>query len=110
MAASKITLLSTTIQFKKCNHVSVNKVEINIPDFGNDELKSIMIKNTEVFGDVDFNSTAQHQTLHRIELTGKKPFVPLETQNRQAVIRFRDSNRDMSSIMQPIRLPIAYGT
>ena len=75
MAASRITtLLSTAIQFKKCNHVSVNKVETVIPDIGNDELKSIMIKNAEVFGDVDFNSTAQHQTLHRIELTGKGPY------------------------------------
>ena len=33
-----------------------------------------MIKNTEVFGGVDFNSTAQHQTLHRIEPTGKGPY------------------------------------
>ena len=68
------TLLSTATQFKKCNHVSVNKVETVIPDIGNDELKSIMTKNAEVFGDVDFNSTAQHQTLHRIELTGKGPY------------------------------------
>ena len=68
------TLLYTTTQLKKCNHVSVNKVKIVIPDIGNDELKSIMTENTEVFDDVDINITAQHQTLHRILLTGKSPY------------------------------------
>ena len=68
------TMLSTATQLKKCNLVPVNKVEVVIPDVGNDELKSIMIKNKEVFGDVDFNSTTQHQTLLRIELTGKGPY------------------------------------
>ena len=87
------TLLSTTTQFKKCNHIFVNKFEFVIPDIGNDKLKSIMIKNTELFGDLDFNGTAQHQTLHRIELTGKEPYcsprrLPREIQNRQAVFPF----------------------
>ena len=64
------TMLANTTQLKNCNHVSVNKVEVVIPDVGKDELKSIMIKINEVSGDVDSNSTAQHQTLYRIELTG----------------------------------------
>ena len=64
------TMLANTSQLKNCNHVSVNKVEVVIPDVSNDELKSIMIKFKEVSGDVDFNSTAQHQTFYRIELTG----------------------------------------
>ena len=68
------TALSTTTNFTKCNHISVNKVDINIPDVGNERLLTILGNFKDVFGDVDFKRTVQHQTVHRIELTTDGPF------------------------------------
>ena len=66
--------LSTTTNFTKCNHISVYKVDIDIPDVGNERLQSILGNFKDVFGDVDFTGTVQHQTVNRIELNADGPF------------------------------------
>ena len=63
------TLLSTATQFKRCNNVSVNKAETVIPDIGNEELKSIMIK-LEKFQQ---HSSTPNTTSY--ELTDKGPYA-----------------------------------
>ena len=58
------TALSTTMNFTKRNDLSVNKVDIDIPVVGNERLQTILGNFKEVFGDVDFKGTVQHQTVH----------------------------------------------
>ena len=58
----------------KCNHISVNKVDIDIPDVRNERLQTILGNLKDEFGDVDFKGTVQHQTVHRIELTADGSF------------------------------------
>ena len=68
------TALSTTTNFTKCNHISVNKVDIDIPDVGNERLQLILGNFKDVFGYVDFRGTVQHQTVHPMELTADGSF------------------------------------
>ena len=68
------TALSATSNFTKCNHISINKVDIGILDVGNERLQTILGIFKDVFGDVDFKGTVQHQTFHRIGLTADGPF------------------------------------
>ena len=58
------TTLSTTTNFTKCNHISVNKVDIDIPDVVNERLQTILGNFKDVFGDVDFKISVQHQIVH----------------------------------------------
>ena len=46
------TALSTTTNFTKCNHISVNNVDIDIPDVGNERLQTNLGNFKDVFGDV----------------------------------------------------------
>ena len=53
------------------SHLSVQVVKNDFSSIKNDRLRAIREKYSDVFGDVNFGDEAKHNTVHRIETSGK---------------------------------------